>query len=144
MTRQPKQKTPYSFSYENFRVTDIKFSINENYKTSESAEINPEIGMEANYDSKTKYLRLKMGIRQNNPKGPFTFEIIGEGLFKFDKKPDTESLGKISSINCPAIMFPYLRETIADVTGRSGFAPLHLAPVNFVAMAAKGLKTSKA
>lgn len=142
MTKQPK-KSPYSFSYDNFRVIDIKFSLNEKFNASESAEIKPEIGMNAEYDSKTKYLRLKIGIRQSNQKGPFTFEIIGEGLFKFDKKPDDESLRKISAINCPAIMFPYLRETVADITGRAGFAPLHLAPVNFVALAEKGSKTSK-
>jgi preprotein translocase subunit SecB len=138
MKKQLNQPKPsYSFSFANFRITEIKFSINENFNSKDSIKINAEIGMEPKYNAQTKMLYLKMGVRQNDEAGPFTFEIVGEGAFIFDKKPDVKSLRKISTINCPAIMFPYLRETVTDITRRSGFAPLYLAPVNFVALAEK-------
>jgi preprotein translocase subunit SecB len=28
-------------------------------------------------------------------------------------------------------LFPYAREAISDLTGRGGFPPLYLAPINF-------------
>ncbi|MDP3298216.1 MAG: protein-export chaperone SecB [Thermodesulfovibrionia bacterium] len=34
-------------------------------------------------------------------------------------------------------MFPYVRETIADLTRRAGFPPLHLNPINFIQLAEK-------
>ena len=38
------------------------------------------------------------------------------------------------AINCPNVLFPYLRETLADAVGRAGFPPVHLAPINFEAL----------
>ncbi|MBW1706391.1 MAG: protein-export chaperone SecB, partial [Deltaproteobacteria bacterium] len=41
----------------------------------------------------------------------------------------------IAKINCPAILFPFLRECVADITRRAGFNPLILPPINFVELA---------
>ena len=37
-------------------------------------------------------------------------------------------------IECPLILFPFLRKIVADVTGDGGFAPLMLSPVDFAAL----------
>ena len=34
-------------------------------------------------------------------------------------------------IHCPNVLFPYVRETIADAISRAGFPPVHLDPINF-------------
>ena len=34
-------------------------------------------------------------------------------------------------IHCPNILFPYIREAIADAVSRAGFPPVHLDPINF-------------
>jgi len=38
----------------------------------------------------------------------------------------------LKNVNCRAIIFPYLREYISDLTKRAGFTPLFLPPFNFV------------
>ncbi len=35
------------------------------------------------------------------------------------------------AINCPTVLFPYIRETLADAVTRAGFPPIHLVPINF-------------
>jgi preprotein translocase subunit SecB len=42
-----------------------------------------------------------------------------------------QQLQPILAIHCPAVLFPYARETIADAVMRAGFPPVHLAPINF-------------
>ena len=40
----------------------------------------------------------------------------------------------VLAMHCPTVLFPYARETIADATMRTGFPPVHLAPINFEAL----------
>ena len=59
-------------------------------------------------------------------------EIEYAGLFSVNV-PE-EQLGPVLLIECPLIVFPFLRRIIADVTGDGGFAPLMLAPIDFAAL----------
>ena len=45
-----------------------------------------------------------------------------------------DQLQPVLAVHCPAVLFPYARETIADATMRAGFPPVHLAPINFDAL----------
>ncbi len=80
---------------------------------------------------------------------PFSFAIEGIGRFVFKEEPPTEIVEGIARVNGAAMIFPYLREAIADLTRRAGVPPLHLQPVNFVAMLgtekseAKGISSPK-
>ncbi|WP_353685157.1 protein-export chaperone SecB [Thermodesulfovibrio sp. 3907-1M] len=55
-------------------------------------------------------------------------------MFVFDKIPEKDELERIVHINCSSIIFPFIRESIADLTIKAGLPPLILDPVNFVAM----------
>jgi preprotein translocase subunit SecB len=63
----------------------------------------------------------------------FLVETSQAGIFQIRNVPEQE-LNPILGIACPTILFPYARETIADLVTRSGFPPIHLAPVNFEAL----------
>ena len=60
----------------------------------------------------------------------FLIEIDQAGIFQIQNIP-TEQLELIQNIECPNILFPYLRELVSDLTTRAGFLPVVLAPVNF-------------
>jgi len=53
-------------------------------------------------------------------------------------------LQPILGIACPNILFPYAREAVADLVGRAGFPPIHLAPVNFEAIYMQRLQQEQA
>lgn len=38
---------------------------------------------------------------------------------------------------CPNVLFPYAREAVSDLTGKAGFPPMLLSPVNFDALYAR-------
>ena len=59
-------------------------------------------------------------------------EVEYAGLFTINVADDT--LGPVLLIECPLIVFPFLRRIIADITGDGGVAPLMLAPIDFAAL----------
>ena len=63
----------------------------------------------------------------------FLVETSQAGVFTIRGVPP-EQLQPVMAINCPNVLFPYARETIADATMRAGFPPVHLAPINFEAL----------
>ena len=60
----------------------------------------------------------------------FLVEAAQAGIFTIRGVPP-EHLQPVIAINCPTVLFPYIRETLADAVGRAGFPPVHLAPINF-------------
>lgn len=66
----------------------------------------------------------------------FLVEVTQGGVFQVRNVPAAE-LGPILGIACPNILFPYLRETVSDLTVRAGFPPVLLNPVNFEALYAQ-------
>jgi preprotein translocase subunit SecB len=60
----------------------------------------------------------------------FLVEAAQAGLFTIRGVPP-EHLQPVIAINCPTVLFPYIRETLAGAVTRAGFPPIHLAPINF-------------
>jgi preprotein translocase subunit SecB len=60
----------------------------------------------------------------------FLIEIDQAGIFQMRNIPQ-DQVELLHNIECPTILFPYLREAVSDLTTRAGFLPVVLAPVNF-------------
>jgi preprotein translocase subunit SecB len=60
----------------------------------------------------------------------FLVEASQAGIFTIRGVPP-EHLQAVLAVHCPTVLFPYVRETLADAVGRAGFPPVHLAPINF-------------
>jgi preprotein translocase subunit SecB len=60
----------------------------------------------------------------------FLIEVDQAGIFQLRNIPE-EQVELIHNIECPNMLFPYLRETVTEVTTRAGFLPVILAPINF-------------
>jgi len=120
------------------RLLKVDFSLNEDFKgdgEKKEATFNPNIGLRYNFLKDTNELAVYVRLKQIAGDVPYFFEVEVGGLFKFKETPDPNILETFSTINCPAIIFPYIRETIADITRRAGFPPLHIGPVNFIELA---------
>ena len=73
----------------------------------------------------------------------FLVEAAQAGVFAIRGVPP-EQLQPVLAIHCPAVLFPYARETVADATMRAGFPPVHLAPINFEALYQQQLAQAQA
>ena len=60
----------------------------------------------------------------------FLVEAQQAGIFELKNIP-AEQIEPMLAIACPSIIYPYLRANIADLIGRAGFQPIHLAEINF-------------
>lgn len=60
----------------------------------------------------------------------YQLEAVYAGIFKIQNIPE-ESLEPFLLINCPALLFPYLRRLASDLTREGGFPPLLLDPIDF-------------
>jgi len=68
-----------------------------------------------------------------NDKTLFLVEAKQGGIFEIRNIPE-EALKQILGINCPGIVYPYLRAIVSDVCTRAGFPPVMLSEGNFQAM----------
>lgn len=63
----------------------------------------------------------------------FLVEVKQAGIFRIQNVPE-QDLDPILGVACPNILFPFVREVVADAVNRAGFPPVLLAPVNFEAV----------
>jgi preprotein translocase subunit SecB len=65
----------------------------------------------------------------------FLAEIQQAGIFLIRGLED-EELSKVLATFCPTQIYPYARESVADLVGKGGFPQLHLQPVSFESLIA--------
>ena len=63
----------------------------------------------------------------------FISEIEYGGIFEVTGVPE-DQIHPYLMIECPRILFPYLRRIVGDVTRDGGFPPLNLEQINFLAL----------
>jgi len=121
-------------SFENMRLIESHFKLNTDFRPAKNkaAEISCQINI--SHRKEDKAINVTVSVASANRNQPFNFEVALVGAFKFSKLPPKRDLEKIVHVNCAAIIFPYVRETIADLTRRANIPPFHMAPINFVAL----------
>jgi preprotein translocase subunit SecB len=63
----------------------------------------------------------------------YQMECTYGGVFVLQNMPQ-EALEPFMLVNCPSMLFPFLRRIIADLTREGGFPPLFLDPIDFGAL----------
>lgn len=63
----------------------------------------------------------------------YDLEMVYAGLIEIKNAPP-EALEPMLNINAPALLFPYLRRIVSDLTREGGFPPLMLDPVDFASL----------
>jgi preprotein translocase subunit SecB len=73
----------------------------------------------------------------------FLVEASQAGIFTIKGVPQ-DQLQPVIAVHCPTVLFPYVRETIAEATSRAGYPPVHLQPINFEALFAQQMAQMQA
>jgi preprotein translocase subunit SecB len=66
----------------------------------------------------------------------YDLELAYAGLFHVENLPEP-ALEPFLLIECPQLLFPFVRRLVADLTREGGFPPLLLDPINFANLFAK-------
>ena len=107
-----------------------------------TGEPKPEISVQVNLDAKKRGAEnqyevvIKLNIESKSKDTGdklFLMEIEYAGLFLVENVP-TEQLHPFLMIECPRMIFPFLRRVVSDVTRDGGFPPLNLENIDFLQM----------
>lgn len=124
----------HSISLRAIRQIESHFKLNVDFKADQKTPI--EISYETNisYKIDNNLVNVVVSVSSANEQQPFTFSVAVLGVFEFKEKPKDEDIDKIANINCASIIYPYLRESVADLSRRASLPPFHMDIINFVAM----------
>jgi preprotein translocase subunit SecB len=117
-------------------IRDLSFENPNVSKLLDGPGENPNLKLEVNVNAE----RVKADLYQSaidfkahatNKDGTiYIMECVYGGLFKIQNLPE-QALEPFLLINCPTILFPFLRRLVADITREGGFPPLLLDPIDF-------------
>lgn len=75
--------------------------------------------------------QLQLGVNINEEEGKFEIKLETESIFEYPKDANLESYkNSLFVINAPAIVFPYLRAYITNLTALSGIPVLTIPTFN--------------
>ena len=97
-------------------------------------EISVNIDVQANSQGENFY-EVNLSVNADAKIGEdivYLCEVQYCGLFTLNVQQ--EYLEPALLIDCPTILFPYLRRVVSDLTGDAGFAPLLLNPLDFAGL----------
>jgi preprotein translocase subunit SecB len=104
-----------------------------------ATEGKPEIKVQVNLDAQKRAedqyevaLKLKIDSRMGE-QANFLLELDYAGRFKVENVP-TEQLHPLLMIECPRLIFPFVRRIVSDVTRDGGFPPINLDTIDFLAL----------
>ncbi len=63
----------------------------------------------------------------------FKLDLEYAGVFRLTNVPE-EQVHPIIMIECPRLLFPFVRQIVADATRDGGFPPLFIDPIDFVGL----------
>jgi len=63
----------------------------------------------------------------------YQLELVYAGVFRLEGVPE-EALRPVLLINCPTLLFPFVRRIAADLTREGGYPPLLLDPFDFTSI----------
>lgn len=123
-------------------IRDLSFENIVAQKGVSGPEVNPEIAVQVSLDARKRTVEnqyeviAKFKIDSKNSVDSSTLfmcELEYAGVFHVENVAE-EQLHPFLMIECPRMMFPYIRRVIGDITRDGGFPPLNLDPVDFVAL----------
>ena len=103
-------------------------------------DLNPEIQVNVNIDAKKRttdkqfdvIIKLRVDSKSKNTNNIlFVLELDYGGVFQIENVPD-DQLHPYLLIECPRMLFPFLRRIVSDVTRDGGFPPLNLENIDFL------------
>ena len=106
------------------------------------AEVTPEVSVQVSLDARKRSVehqyevicKFRVGSKNTaDDANLFMCELDYGGVFHVEGVPE-DQLHPFLMIECPRMLFPFIRRIISDTTRDGGFPPVNLDPVDFVAL----------
>lgn len=106
------------------------------------ADVTPDVQVQVNLDAKKRTTEnqyessIKLNVTSKAKDGDatlFVLEIDYTGIFHIDNVSE-DQLHPFLLIECPRMIFPFLRRVVSDITRDGGFPPLNLENIDFLSL----------
>ena len=123
-------------------VRDLSFENIVAQKGLASGEVQPDVEVAVSLDARKRQaehqydvlIKFKVTSKNKvNAEPLFLLELEYGGTFLIDGLPEPQ-LHPFLLIECPRLLFPFIRRIISDVTRDGGFPPLNVDQVDFMAL----------
>lgn len=136
--QQPQSAAPKMKVVTQF-IRDMSFE-NVLAQRGSGGEVTPDVQVAVNLDAKKRStehqyeVMTKLAVTSSN-KGTdqklFLLELEYVGIFHIENVPE-DQMHPFLLIECPRMVFPFVRRIVSDVTRDGGFPPLNLETIDFV------------
>ena len=127
------------FSFESPHTPDVFAKTNWSPKTNLNLRSSHTTGTDNNHEV---VLTITIEAKEDEQTF-FLVELQQAGLFHIAGYDEAEFKAIIGSY-CPNILFPYARESVANIVSKGGFPEFLLQPINFDALYAQGMAQAQA
>lgn len=103
-------------------------------------EVQPDIQVQVSLDGKKRSVEHQYEVvtkfnvvskNKNSGENLFLLELEYGGIFHIENVPENQ-LHPFLMIECPRMLFPFVRRIVSDVTRDGGFPPLNIDNIDFV------------
>ena len=137
-TAQPQLKMQVLAQF----IRDLSFENVVAQKGLPSGDVQPDVQIQVSLDGRARqaphqyevFTKVKAISTNKTDNGPlFVLELDYGGIFHVEGLPE-EQLHPFLMIECPRILFPFVRRIVSDMTRDGGFPPFNMDPIDFVAL----------
>ncbi len=132
------EKVLSKISFNNYVVEKIDFRINHDFQEYEKIQLDMKFNskIDVNMEEHSSVISLGCLVFNDylNKNYPFQLLIQMRAFFDFESTLPQEEVVKLLEVNGIAIVFPYLRALISNITINSGMPPLIIPTINISSM----------
>ena len=126
-----------AFKIEDIRLLKADYStmppvVDKSQKEGEENSIEVNMRGTNHYHQEDKRLEIGINVNLKDNSSGYNLEVEYGAFFDLKGNFEKEDIERISKVNGPAILFPYVREYVSDLTRRAGHEPVYLPAINFI------------
>ena len=123
-------------------IRDLSFENAVAQRGMPAGEVQPEISVQVSLDARKRQAehqyevicKYRVTSQNSSDKAKlFLCELDYAGVFHIEGVPE-DQMHPFLMIECPRMLFPFVRRIMSDVTRDGGFPPFNMDPVDFVAL----------
>ncbi len=124
------------FYFDDYIINNIDYDFNEKFdNTGEALELDFDIDYNVKINDETEnkgltQILIRIWEDANNNNFPFQLTIKMTGFFSADNEMDSIKFSEMCESNGTAILFPFLRSAITDITKNANVTPLVMPLIN--------------
>ena len=125
-----------SLKFLDYKFKSVGLELNEGYKETEDSTEKPlsittELEIKLNHNVQKAMITIQLGVfDKKGDEYPYKINVCMIGFFEYEQGLSEEDAIQFCKLNGTAIMFPYLRSAITDLTKISNVEPLILPAIN--------------